>query len=82
MELYKEILFKILQTERAENNFSDLGCSSEKIVEMESYKALKKIKAIIEEDSLEDMECFYKIEKIIEVFEGLGSGGGSRHDFG
>ena len=41
-----------------------------------------KIKAIIEDDSLEDKECFRKIEEIVCAFEEIGSNGGSRHDFG
>lgn len=53
-----------------------------KIVELESYKALQKIKTIIEDDSLEDKECFMKIEEIVCLFEALGSDGGNRHDFG
>ena len=42
---------------------------------------LKQIKAIIEDDSLEDPECFQKIEEIVNTFEMFGSDGGSRHDF-
>ena len=53
-----------------------------KIVELECYKALAKIKAIIEDDALADSECFQQIEEIVCAFEALGSGGGSRHDFG
>lgn len=56
--------------------------NAKEIVEMECYKALQKIKAIIEDDSLEDTECFMKIEKIVCLFEQIGSNGGSRHDFG
>ena len=40
------------------------------------------IKAIIEDDRLNDSECFQKIEEIIRAFEEIGSGGGIRHDFG
>lgn len=49
---------------------------------MQCYQALQKIKAVIQNDSLTDNECFMKIEEIICAFEALGSGGGSRHDFG
>ena len=52
------------------------------ILELHSYQALQKIKAIINDDSLTDSECFMKIEEIINIFETLGSGGGTRHDFG
>ena len=48
----------------------------------ESDRALQKIKAVIDDDSLDDPNCFYKIEAIVALFEALGSDGGSRHDFG
>ena len=41
-----------------------------------------KIKAIIQDDSLEDKECVNKIEKIVCTLEEIGSSGGNRHDFG
>ncbi|WP_207670678.1 hypothetical protein [Clostridium sp. BSD2780061688st1 E8] len=46
------------------------------------YQALSQIKAVLEDDSLDDRECFMKIEKIVSIYEGLGSGCGNRHDFG
>lgn len=49
---------------------------------MKCYQALKKIKAIIDDDSLDDKECFMRIEEVICVLEEVGSGGGTRHDFG
>lgn len=49
------------------------------MIEIESFNALQKIKAIIENDSFSDFEC---IEEIVCVFEEIGSNGGSRHDFG
>ena len=52
------------------------------LIELNCYQTLKKIKAIIEDDSLDDSECFMRIEKIIRIFEEMGSDGGNRHDFG
>ena len=78
MELYQEILRHILADEKIQASFPELTNSdSTKIVELECYRALRKIKA-----SLEDSECFYRIEEIVCVFEDLGSDCGSRHDFG
>ncbi|MBP3674673.1 MAG: hypothetical protein J6J18_12675 [Oscillospiraceae bacterium] len=82
MELYQEILAKILQNERIDVRFPDLYISVNDIINQESYNALQKIKAIIHDDSLDDTECFAKIEEIICLFEAMGSSGGSRHDFG
>ena len=52
------------------------------IVELECYKALGKIKAILEDDALADSECFQQIEETVCTFEELDSGDGNRHDFG
>ena len=82
MELYKEILAHALAYETVQINITGWQADVSRIVEMECYKALQKIKAVIEDDSLEDRECFMKIEEIVCVFEALGSDGGGRHDFG
>ena len=83
MELYQEILCHVLANEKVRVSFPELvNTDVTKIVEPECYKALGKIKAILEDDTLADSECFQQIEEIICTFEELGSGGGSRHDFG
>lgn len=83
MELYQEILCHVLANEKVQASFPKLiNTDVTKIVELECYKALGKIKAILEDDTLADSECFQQIEEIIYTFEELGSGGGSRHDFG
>lgn len=53
-----------------------------KIVELGCYRALRRIKTILEDDSLDDSECFQQIEEIVCTFEELGSSCGGRHDFG
>lgn len=40
-----------------------------KIVELECYKTLAKIKAIIKDDALADSECFQQIEEIVCTYE-------------
>ena len=82
MDLYKEILVNVLRNEEVKVTFPNLHIDGAEIVELSCYHALKKIKSIIEDDSLEDDECFMKIEEIVQVFEQLGSSGGGRHDFG
>ena len=82
MDLYKEILIKVLENQELQVTFPNLSVDVAQIVEMQCYEALRKIKSVLEDDSLEDKECFNKIEEIICVFESLGSGAGNRHDFG
>ena len=82
MELYEEILSK-KQTEAGDlSPCPYLRNLSLQMVELESYQALKRIKAILEDESLDDPECFTRIEEILCVLEDLGSNGGNRHDFG
>ena len=38
------------------------------LIEQECYKALRKIKAVIQDDNLDDPECFMKIEKNYSCF--------------
>lgn len=80
MELYKEILINFLSHEHAQVSFPNLKIDAEKIVESAAYIALRNIKEIIHDESLEDDECFKKIEAIIMEFEAIGSNGGFRHD--
>ena len=78
MELYQEMLgyalAKILAQKSGEIDEKELLGQS-------SYQALRKIKEILDDSSFTDEACFEKIERIIHVFEELGSGS-SRHDFG
>ncbi|MBM6896638.1 hypothetical protein H9X86_04525 [Pseudoflavonifractor capillosus] len=83
MELYQEILCHVFANEKIQVSFPNLiNTDVTKIVELECYKALAKIKAILDDDALADSECFQQIEEIVCAFEALGSNGGSRHDFG
>ncbi len=76
MELWKEIFCKASESNWQENiDFNSL-------LESACYIALDKIKTVIQDDSLTDAECFFKIEEIICILEDLGSNGASRHDFG
>ena len=82
MELYRDMLCRILETEEFEILLPKWNMKVEEMMEMICYQALQAIKRILEEDELEDEECFDRIEKIISVFETLGSGIYDRHDFG
>ena len=82
MELYKEILVNLLREEDVQVDFPNLKMNAKEMLNLSCYKALKAIKTILEDESLNDPECFQKIEEIICVFESLGSSCNGRHDFG
>ena len=44
-------------------------------------QALEKIRAVLDDDRLDDPECFWRFEEIVKIYEEVGSDGGSRHDF-
>jgi len=80
LELYKELLAKVLEQERVEVYFPGLTVDATEIVSQMSYRALVEISHIIRDDTLSDRECYQKIEEIVQVFEAFGSHGGGRHD--
>ncbi|MCI8501899.1 MAG: hypothetical protein HFJ85_06630 [Oscillospiraceae bacterium] len=82
MDLYKEILIKALESRKAEVFFPGLQIDPAQIVEGRCYQALNRIREILRDESLDDRECFLRIEEIVALFEEIGSGCGGRHDFG
>ena len=81
MDLYKEILLCILESEECQVVFPNIKKDLSELVEMKCYEILKKIQAIIQDDSLDDEDCFMRIEKIICLFEENGCSCSGRHDF-
>ena len=81
MEFWQEILRRALQREAANNGLTEEIYLKE-LLNSTCYNALKQIKEIIENDDIDDPECFMKIEEIVCLLEELGSNGGPRHDFG
>lgn len=73
MQLNQEMLIYLLKRE---------GFDLQRDFDNECYRALAKIREVLRDDTLEDEDCFMKIERIITIYEELGSGGGTRHDFG
>ena len=82
MELYEEILADLLEHKGMRIAICITKTDISKVVEGVCYQALQKIKTIIEDDSLEDVACFIRIEEIVSTLEEIGTNGGSRHDFG
>ena len=81
MDFGKEILAHYLSQEQTQIVFPNLKLDCTAIVEGKCYQALHQIKQILEDDRLEDRECFLRIEQIISMLEMLGSTAGNRHDF-
>ncbi len=80
MELWKEIIKKAIQNGEWENYAADEAHIAE-VLQSECYIALAHIRDIVRDDTLQDEECFMRIEEIVCTLERLGSNGGSRHDF-
>ena len=77
MELYEKILCETI----ARDVIPSLRLDSAKLLELKCYHAIERIYQIISDETLEDPECFMKIEEIVCVLDDLGIGGGGRHDF-
>lgn len=82
MDLLKEILTEALKRSELQVSVTNMDESLEQVAEKECYKALKRIKSVLEDETLDDRECFMKIEQIVRIFEEMGGGVSGRHDFG
>ena len=80
--LLGDIITQAIATGKIQVSFEGIDCTVAEVVEGECFQAIQKIKAILADDTLDDPECFYKIEEIVCVLEEMGSDGGNRHDFG
>ena len=80
MDLYAEILAHYLQQQYAQIIFPNLQLNAKEIAQMECYRALDKIRAIIRDEQYSDEDCVMKIEEIVCALEDIGSHGGNRHD--
>lgn len=81
MELLNDMLsneFELIISSAIQAAIQRMDIDYGKIIELKSMQALQKIKAVIEDDSLSDFEC---VERIVRLFEEIGSNGGNRHDF-
>ena len=51
-------------------------------VEKRCFVLLERIRQILADDTLDDPECFQRIEEIVSLLESNGIDCGPRHDFG
>ena len=78
-----DILMRVL-TDKLENGEIKLEIHREVIgeIEKECMEVLGRIRAILADESIEDPECFERIEQIVCAMESIGLNCGSRHDYG
>ena len=82
MQFIQEILIHVLEKQPLEIAIPALQPGElERIVESSCYQTLLWIQEIVHDESLDDAECFQRIEEIVCAYEAIGSGGGNRHDF-
>ena len=82
MELYHQILLECFSEYFLEHGYPGQNVDAVAIVHDKCYQTLCQIKRILEDETLEDPDCFWKIEEIVCVLEKLGTDAGTRHDFG
>jgi hypothetical protein len=84
MNFCDTMLRSLLESLRAAAGFDkeDMADMAVELMKDASCRALQEIWEVLGDDSLEDPECFWRIEKIVGIYEKLGSNGGGRHDFG
>ena len=51
-------------------------------INWDCFSALSRIRALLADNSMDDPECFERIERIVCEMESLGLDCGGRHDFG
>lgn len=81
MDLYKELLISVLSRSAVQVEFPYITINPSEIVEGECYQILQEIKDILENEALEDSECFLRIESIMQIMESRGITIANRHDF-
>ena len=82
MALYQDILSRLFQRSDIHVTISGLSGGLPELTEIRCFQAIQRIRAILNDESLSDKECFMHVEEIVLALEDLGSDGGSRHDFG
>ena len=83
MELNQEILLGLLARQPMEVTFPGLEkISAKRLADGAAWQALEEIVAVVRDISLDDAECFARIEAIVSALERCGIDCGGRHDFG
>lgn len=81
MNLSREILAYYLAQQYAEILFPNLQMNAKEIIELQCYQTLQKIQHILQDNRIDDEECFIRIEEIVCALEDIGINCGNRHNF-
>ena len=73
MELFTSIFEHALRSGEIIPHFTALEGSVAEVINNKCYQALQKIRAILDDDEIDDPECFYRIEEIVYALEEIGS---------
>lgn len=79
MEFYETLAKKALLAESLDHETHQ--ALARELAKEACCQALHEIREVLDDDTLDDPACFHRIEKIVTIYENLGSNGGSRHDF-
>ena len=78
MELYEELWQDLCRKNKVHLTFPDLDVDLHTLTEQTCYCLLLKIQQVLQDDRLDDKECF---EKIVCLLNEHGISTGNRHDF-
>lgn len=82
MELQQALLLNLLSRYDLQVSFPDLDGSLSALADSQAINTLSQIQAILRDDTLDDPECFHRIEAIVSLLEGVGIDCEGRHDWG
>ena len=83
MDFYESLLYNFSEKLRAAGTPSDEEKQSllAELMDSAACRTLEEIREVLDDERLDDQNCFQRIEEIVRLYEKLGSNGGSRHDF-
>ena len=81
MKMYEQILVKALENETVQVVCPNVKLNPTEIVQLNCYQAIEKIRDVLQNEDLEDVDCFMRIEEIVNTLEDLGVDVDGRHDF-
>ena len=79
METFQKALARLLIDEGAAIHI-DCGNMIGDLLKDRCWQTLMEIRAVLNDETLDDPMCFQRIERIVQIYENLGVGGGIRHD--